>query len=182
MAPKKQVYKCDACGNIIEVLHGADGDLVCCGEIMKLLEESSTDKGKEKHVPVLAMVAAGLKVKVGSTPHPMEEKHYIEWIEIIDGDKSCRHYLKPGEAPETVFKADNPNVTAREYTATFTACGNHNLILRALERDPAAVSAGRENDLQQPSFAGCCPFAASGNQYAEVPSTLSQKDAVHLPY
>ncbi len=82
---------------------------------MKLFEESTTDKGKEKHVPVLENAAAGLKVKVGDTPHPMEEKHHIEWIEIIDGDKSTRHYLKPGDAPETVFKVDNPNVTAREY-------------------------------------------------------------------
>ncbi len=115
MAEKKQIYKCDACGNIVEVLHGGQGDLVCCGENMKLFEEKSSDEGKEKHVPVVESAGDGVKVKVGSNPHPMEEKHYIEWVEIIDGDQSCRHYLKPGQAPEAVFKGAGPNVTAREY-------------------------------------------------------------------
>ncbi|MGB3212490.1 MAG: desulfoferrodoxin [Desulforhopalus sp.] len=115
MAKRRQVYKCDACGNIVEVLEGGDGELVCCGEDMKLFEESSTDEGKEKHVPVIESAGDGVKVKVGSNPHPMEEKHYIQWIEIIDGDNSCRHYLQPGEAPETVFAGAGENVTAREY-------------------------------------------------------------------
>ncbi len=115
MATRRQIYKCEVCGNIIEVLHGGEGDLVCCGENMQLFDEKSVDEGKEKHVPVIEATDGGVKVKVGSNPHPMEEKHYIEWIEIIDGDNSCRHYLKPGETPETVFKGSNPGVTAREY-------------------------------------------------------------------
>jgi superoxide reductase len=115
MAKRMEIYKCEACGNIVEVLHGGEGDLVCCGENMKLFEEKATDEGKEKHVPVIEPVDGGIKVKVGSNPHPMEDKHYIEWIEIIDGDTSYRHYLNPGEAPETVFQAQNPEVTAREY-------------------------------------------------------------------
>ncbi len=115
MASQRQVYKCEVCGNIIEVLHGSEGDLVCCGENMKLFDEKTADEGKEKHVPVIEATDGGVKVKVGSNPHPMEEKHYIEWIEIIDGDKSCRHYLKPGQAPETVFETQNQGVTAREY-------------------------------------------------------------------
>lgn len=115
MAKRRQIYKCDACGNIVEVLEGGDGALVCCGEDMKLFEESSTDEGKEKHVPVIESAGDGVKVKVGSNPHPMEEKHYIQWIEIIDGDNSCRHYLKPGQPPESVFKGVGQNVTAREY-------------------------------------------------------------------
>ncbi|WP_319575951.1 desulfoferrodoxin [uncultured Desulfobacter sp.] len=115
MAERKQVYKCELCGNVVEVLHGADGDLVCCGAEMVLFEEKTADEGKEKHVPVIETTAEGIKVKVGSNPHPMEEKHYIEWIEIIDGETSCRHYLKPGQAPEAVFKSCSENVTAREY-------------------------------------------------------------------
>ena len=115
MAKRRQIYKCDACGNIVEVLEGGDGALVCCGEDMKLFNESTTDEGKEKHVPVMEMVDGGVKVKVGSNPHPMEEKHYIQWVQIIDGDKSSRHYLKPGEAPESVFAGAGQNVTAREY-------------------------------------------------------------------
>ena len=116
MAEQKQIYKCEVCGNIIEVLHGGQGDLVCCGENMKLFEEkAAADEGKEKHVPVIETIDGGVKVKVGSNPHPMEEKHYIEWVEIIDGDQSCRHYLKPGQTPEAVFKGAGANVTAREY-------------------------------------------------------------------
>jgi superoxide reductase len=115
MAKKRQIYKCEACGNIVEVLHGGDGDLVCCGEEMKLFEEKETDEGKEKHVLVIEVAGDETKVKVGSNPHPMEEKHYIEWIEIVDGDKSCRHYLNPGQAPEAVFQTQSQAVTAREY-------------------------------------------------------------------
>ena len=115
MPKKRQVYKCDACGNIVEVLHGGEGDLVCCGEEMKLLSENTVDAAKEKHVPVLENVGGGVKVKVGSNPHPMEEKHYIEWIEIIKGDESSRRYLKPGESPEAVFQNADGDVTAREY-------------------------------------------------------------------
>lgn len=115
MAEKLEVYKCDVCGNIVEVLHGGEGDLVCCGENMKLFIEKTADEGKEKHVPVIESVENCIKVKVGSNPHPMEEKHYIEWIEILDGDKICRHYLSPGENPEAVFQTQNPDVTAREY-------------------------------------------------------------------
>ena len=115
MATRRQIYKCEICGNITEVIHGGDGELVCCGEEMKLFEEKTADQSKEKHVPMIEAIDEGIKVKVGSTPHPMEEKHYIEWIEIIDGDKSCRHYLSPGQAPETVFEQHKPGVTAREY-------------------------------------------------------------------
>ncbi len=115
MAKRRQIYKCDACGNIVEVLEGGDGALVCCGEDMKLFNESTTDEGKEKHVPVIEVTGEGVKVKVGSNPHPMEEKHYIQWIQIIDGDNSSRHYLKPGQSPESVFAGVGQNVTAREY-------------------------------------------------------------------
>ena len=115
MAERLEVYKCEACGNIVEVIHGGGGELVCCGEAMKLLVENTVDAAKEKHVPVIEQVEGGVKVKVGDVAHPMEEKHYIEWIEIIDGDKADRQFLNPGEAPEAVFKTTSANVTAREY-------------------------------------------------------------------
>jgi superoxide reductase len=115
MAERKQVYKCELCGNVVEVLHGAEGELVCCGAEMVLFEEKTADEGKEKHVPMIETTTEGIKVKVGSNPHPMEEKHYIEWIEVIDGETSCRHYLKPGQVPEAIFKGCSANVTAREY-------------------------------------------------------------------
>lgn len=115
MAEKLQVYKCDKCGNIVEVLHGGKGDLVCCDEPMKLFVENTVDAAKEKHVPVVEKIADGFKVKVGEVAHPMEEKHYIEWIEVIADGKAYRQFLNPGEAPEATFKIDAEQVTAREF-------------------------------------------------------------------
>jgi superoxide reductase len=115
MTARKQIYKCDVCGNIVEVLHAGEGELVCCGQSMKLFEENTVDAAREKHVPVIDKSAGGVKVKVGSVPHPMEEKHYIEWIEIVDGDKSCRRFLKPGQEPEAAFNMPGEAVFAREY-------------------------------------------------------------------
>ena len=115
MAEKLEIYKCDVCGNIVEVLHGGKGELVCCGQPMKLFKENTVDAAKEKHVPVVEKTAEGFSVKVGSVPHPMEEKHYIEWIEIIADGEVYRYFLKPGAAPEATFKIDAAEVTAREY-------------------------------------------------------------------
>jgi superoxide reductase len=115
MAERLEVYKCDLCGNIIEVLHGGAGELVCCGQAMNLLAENTVDAAKEKHVPVLEKTSEGVKVSVGSVAHPMEAKHYIEWIEIIADGKSYRQFLNPGETPEATFKVDAEDVTAREY-------------------------------------------------------------------
>ncbi len=115
MTIQKQVYRCNDCGNIIEVLHTGEGELVCCGQPMELLREKTTDVGLEKHVPVIETTDSGIKVKVGSVPHPMEEKHYIEWVEIIADGKSCRIFLKPGEKPEAEFDIKPQKVTARDY-------------------------------------------------------------------
>lgn len=115
MAERLEVYKCEACGNIVEVLQGGGGELVCCGEPMKLLKENTTDAAKEKHVPVVEKIAGGFKVKVGEVAHPMTEEHYIQWIEIIADGKAYRQFLKPGDAPEAVFNITATSVTAREY-------------------------------------------------------------------
>ncbi len=115
MAKRLEVYKCEACGNIVEVLVGGAGELVCCGAPMKLMAENTVDAAKEKHVPVIEMVDGGVKVKVGSVAHPMEEKHYIQWIEIIADGKVYRKFLSPGDAPEAFFKIEAKQVTAREY-------------------------------------------------------------------
>ncbi|MBW1850290.1 MAG: desulfoferrodoxin [Deltaproteobacteria bacterium] len=115
MTEIKQIYKCEVCGNIVEVLHEANGELVCCGKSMIFFKENTIDAAKEKHVPVIEKISEGIKVKVGSIPHPMEEKHYIEWIEIIDGDKYCRQFLKPGQSPESTFDTKSEGLEAREY-------------------------------------------------------------------
>jgi superoxide reductase len=115
MAGKLEVYKCKACGNIVEVLFGGTGELVCCNEPMEKLEEKTADAATEKHVPVIEKIDGGIKVKVGSVPHPMEEKHYIEWIEVLADGKAYRQFLEPGNAPEAVFDIEATDVTAREH-------------------------------------------------------------------
>lgn len=115
MAEKLQVYICETCGNIVEVLHGGAGKLVCCGKPMTLLEEQTADATKEKHVPVIEKTEDGVKVKVGSIPHPMVEAHYIEWIEVIADGKAYRQFLNPGDEPEATFCTDAEEITAREY-------------------------------------------------------------------
>jgi len=114
MAEVMQVYKCELCGNIVEVVHGGKGELVCCGQPMKLLQENTVDAAKEKHVPVIEKTADGYKVKVGSVAHPMEEKHYIEWIELLADGAVYRAALKPGQAPEAQFCVKAAKVSARE--------------------------------------------------------------------
>jgi superoxide reductase len=115
MAERLQVYKCDVCGNMVEFIHVGGGQMVCCGQPMKALVENTVDASKEKHVPVIEKTEGGIKVKIGAVAHPMEEKHYIEWIEVIAGEKAYRAFLKPGDAPEAVFCIDAWPVTAREY-------------------------------------------------------------------
>jgi len=110
MPELKQIYKCEICGNIIEIVHAGGGDLTCCGQPMKLQEEKSQDPEKgEKHIPIIE----GNKVKVSSIEHPMEEAHYIEWIEATDGKTTAKVFLKPGDKPEAEF-CFTPT-SAREY-------------------------------------------------------------------
>ncbi len=115
MTAISQVYRCSVCGNIVEVLHPGTGALVCCGKPMGLLAENTVDASREKHVPVVVKVDGGFKVTVGSVPHPMEEKHYIEWIELLAGGQVLRQHLEPGDAPETVFATTAGSAAARAY-------------------------------------------------------------------
>jgi superoxide reductase len=115
MAQLHGIYKCEVCGNIVEVLHEGGGDLVCCGENMKLYEEKTADASTEKHVPVIEKTSNGYKVTVGSTLHPMKEEHYIEWIELEADGVSYRQFLKPGDDPVAEFCIEAKKVTAREY-------------------------------------------------------------------
>jgi len=115
MAKELEIYKCDLCGNIVEVVHAGEGELVCCGEPMKLQAENTVDAAVEKHVPVIEKIDGGVKVKVGDVAHPMEEKHYIEWIEVTAGGKVYHEFICPSQAPEAVFKVEADQVTARAY-------------------------------------------------------------------
>lgn len=115
MAERLDIYKCAACGNIVEVLHGGDGELTCCGEPMKRLVASTADAAMEKHVPVIEKTDGGYKVKVGSVPHPMAAEHYIEWIELLADGCAYRRFLEPGQEPEALFKIEADTISAREF-------------------------------------------------------------------
>ena len=109
------IYKCNVCGNVVEVVHASFGELVCCGQPMQPMSENTVDASLEKHVPVVERVDGGFLVKVGSVPHPMEGKHYIMMIELIAGGISHKRLLKPGEAPEAFFPINAEKAYAREY-------------------------------------------------------------------
>jgi len=115
MTEVNEIYKCNICGNIVQVNFAGKGELVCCGEPMQLMKENTVDASLEKHVPVVEKTANGFKVKVGSVPHPMEDSHYIQWIELIADGKSYKEFLKPGMKPEAEFCVKASKVVAREY-------------------------------------------------------------------
>jgi len=116
MAKFQQYYKCALCGNIVEVVHEGGGELVCCGQPMNMLKENSVDASNEKHVPVIEKTEKGILVKVGSIDHPMEEKHYIEWIEVTNGAWTQKKFLKPGEKPQAEFCVPfSDKLVAKEY-------------------------------------------------------------------
>ena len=121
MAALLSVYKCELCGNIVELVHSGGGTLVCCGQPMKLLAENTSEGAKEKHVPVIEKTAEGYRVTVGSVAHPMEADHYIQWIELLTDGIAYRAFLKPGDKPEASFCVKAAKVSAREY------CNKHGL-------------------------------------------------------
>ena len=110
-----QVYQCSKCGNMVEVIHVGGGELVCCDQPMNLLSENTTDAATEKHVPVIEKVEGGVKVSVGSVQHPMDDNHYIEWVELIADGKAYRQFLNPNETPEAFFAVEGSNISAREF-------------------------------------------------------------------
>ena len=116
MTEKLQVYKCDVCGIVVEVLEGGAGEPVCCGQPMTLQEEKTDDVTTEKHVPYIEKVDGGVKVRIGqNAAHPMEEKHYIQWIELLADGKAYRQFLNPGDAPEALFNVTGEDLAAREF-------------------------------------------------------------------
>ena len=118
MTEIKEIYRCNVCGNIVEMVHGGVGELICCGQPMELLIVRQTDVGPEKHIPIIEKTEKGIKVKVGEVPHPMEENHYIEWVELIIDGKAYREFLEPGDDPEVEFNLTIPEdstLKVREY-------------------------------------------------------------------
>lgn len=115
MANRLDIYRCEVCTNVVWVIRGGEGDLVCCGQPMSLYEEKKVDAAKERHFPVIEKIPSGFKVRVGSVAHPMEKRHYVEWIELV-ADGSCyRQFLEPGDTPEVVFVIEAQQIAAHAY-------------------------------------------------------------------
>ena len=116
MPQRFDIYKCLICGNILEIIHNADGIPLCCAKEMKYMEENTVEASKEKHIPVLAKIDNGYEVKVGEIEHPSEEGHYIEWIELIlSNGQNLKKFINPGEHPAAQFKTDSEAVAVRAY-------------------------------------------------------------------
>lgn len=117
MAKVLEIYKCEVCGNIVEVLYEGVGALHCCGQPMKIMRENTVDASYEKHIPVGEWEGGILTVKVGSAPHSMTKEHYIQWIEVLVGNKAYREFLKIGQEPQASFSIDTRGepVVLREY-------------------------------------------------------------------
>ena len=128
MTEVRQIYKCNVCGNIVEILHEGVGSIICCNQPMQLQEERTEGEGQEKHVPVMEKSENEITIKVGNNPHPMDEKHYIEWIEAIANGKSCRKSIYPHDKPETRFKIEGDKLEIRAY------CNQHGLWKRANQK------------------------------------------------
>jgi superoxide reductase len=117
MTKRKEIYKCEGCGNIVEVINEGVGELVCCNQPMQLLEEHTEDQGLEKHVPVITKEEGKVIVEVGDVEHPMTQEHFIQWIELTVDGKSCKKFLTPDDKPRAVFNVPNDysEISAREY-------------------------------------------------------------------
>jgi superoxide reductase len=115
MTELNQIYKCNVCGNVVEVVHAGGGELVCCGQAMELKQPKSEDEGAEKHKPVVERTDQGVVVKIGTVAHPMISEHYIEWIEIVTEHRTYKKFLEPGQEPQAEFFLEAENIEARAY-------------------------------------------------------------------
>ncbi len=115
MTELNQIYRCNICGNIVEITHSGGGELVCCGVPMELKIEADEEEGMEKHKPVLEKTDSGVIVRVGETSHPMESEHYIEWIEVITEHRIYRKFLNPGDEPVAEFSLEAEHISVRAY-------------------------------------------------------------------
>ena len=116
MTELKQAYRCNVCGNMVEMVRSGKGELVCCGQPMQLMVPQTTETAYEKHVPVIVQRnGAKITVRVGATPHPMMPEHFIEWIELITEDRVLRQHLKPGEEPVAEFLFEGDTFRLREF-------------------------------------------------------------------
>jgi len=124
MAKQNTWYKCEICGNIVAVVNAGAGELVCCGQPMNELQPKSVgDEGHEKHVPIVTINGDKVHVKIGEIPHPMEDKHHLQVVQIIRDDAVVEgKRLYPGHETELTFHLpDNEGIRVR------TLCNVHGL-------------------------------------------------------
>jgi len=121
-----EIYKCNICGNVVEMVYAGAGEIICCGEAMHLLEGKTTEEGNEKHVPVIEKIEGGYLIKVGEVPHPMTPEHYIQWIEVIADGKVYKKFLLPTDKPEAKFEIEADKIIAREYCNLHGLWKSHN--------------------------------------------------------
>ena len=115
MTERMQIFKCELCDNMVEVVHGGAGELVCCAKLMKHMVDDTVDAAKEKHVPIIEKNSDVYIVKVGSIEHPMTGEHYIEWVELSADNMVYKQYLKPGIKPQAELNLKVNKVVARAY-------------------------------------------------------------------
>ncbi|MCR5217873.1 desulfoferrodoxin family protein [Treponema sp.] len=116
-------YKCKKCGKVVSMLKGSPCDTMCCGEAMSELKANTTEAAVEKHIPVVQVNGNIVDVTVGSVIHPMEEKHFIEWIALETKNTNQLKSLKPGEEPKAVFALADGDEVVRAYAY----CNLHSL-------------------------------------------------------
>ncbi len=109
------IYKCDKYGIIAQIMTTGAGKLVCCETSMDKMIENTTDAAKEKHIPVVEKIGNRLEVKVGSVNHPMNEDHFIQWVEVVGNEESFLKFLSYTDKPEAVFDLECDEFYVRAY-------------------------------------------------------------------
>lgn len=122
MCKEQKFYVCKHCGNIVGMILSAGVPMICCGEEMKELVPNTTEASTEKHLPVVTIVGNTVMVEIGSVPHPMEEKHYIQWVYLETKRGGQRKCLLPNEEPKVIFALDDDEVIA-----VYEYCNIHGL-------------------------------------------------------
>jgi len=120
---EQKFYICSHCGKIVALVKESGVPVMCCGQKMQEIIPGTVDASKEKHIPVYTIEKNIVKVTVGEVLHPMEEKHYIEWVSLQTKYGNQRKALKPGDKPSVCFALCDGD----EVEAVFAYCNLHSL-------------------------------------------------------
>ena len=117
MTERLDLYRCEICGNLVQVILAGGGELVCCGQPMELVKGKTQEEMQEKHITVFISENGTDIVQVGTVLHPMNDDHYIMFIETISEDKNCVHlqYLHPGQEAKMLLEKKIGKMKAIEF-------------------------------------------------------------------